>query len=131
MKISLALGKAPVSVQTAWGCLTSNLALPGIGSLLAGRKSGYLQAAFALVGMALTTIYGVKFCTWFLQNSSRLQDPADPVAALTEMWLQVRWALLGIALFGLSWLWGLAAGFSIVRQAKARDRTVPPKLDRA
>ena len=37
MKISLALGNPQaLSRQTAWGCLTTNLAMPGFGSLVLG-----------------------------------------------------------------------------------------------
>src|ERR1041385_5349910 len=110
MKISLALGqRQALSRQTAWGCLTTNLALPGFGSLAAGRRVGYLQVALMITGMALTMILGVRFVLWTLTNWSRLHDPmADQVAALGEMWLAVRWALLGIGIFGLGWLWALA-----------------------
>ena len=52
-KISLALGqRQALSRQTAWGCFTTNLALPGFGSLVAGRISGYFQVALAMVGLA-------------------------------------------------------------------------------
>src|SRR5438445_6318161 len=109
MKVSLALGeRRQLSRQTAWGCLTTNLALPGFGSLAAGRRVGYLQAALTLMGMALTIIFGVPFTIWSLSNWARLHDPAsDQLAALGEMWTRVRWALLGIGIFGVGWLWAL------------------------
>src|SRR5205823_9445763 len=98
MKISLALGqRQQLSRQTAWGFLTTNLALPGFGSLAAGRKSGYFQAVLTIIGMGLTMIFGLHFIRWSLVNWSRLHDPqADQIAALGENWLQVRWALLGM-----------------------------------
>ena len=50
MKISLALGqRKPLDRTTAWGCLTANLAVPGCGSLVAGRVSGYFQLLLAPV----------------------------------------------------------------------------------
>ena len=62
MKISLALGpRRPLSRQTAWGCLTTNLALPGAGSLVAGRVSGYPQLALGVGGMPrgrIIEVYG-------------------------------------------------------------------------
>src|SRR5439155_27279195 len=116
MKISLVLGEQrPLSRQTAWGCLTTNLALPGFGSLAAGRGSGYLQAALTIIGMALTMFFGGRFIIWSLSNWSRLHDPqSEQFAALGEMWLVVRWALLGVAIFALGWLWALATSFAIV-----------------
>src|SRR6266404_2112713 len=102
MKISLALGqRQTLSRQTAWGCLTSNLAVPGFGSLAAGHSSGYFQVALTVIGMALTMIFGARFVLWMLANWTRLHDPmADQFDALRQMWLAVRWALLGIGIFG-------------------------------
>ena len=131
MKISLALGQPrTLSRQTAWGCFTTNLALPGFGSLAAGRRIGYLQVALTIVGMALTMIFGVRFVLWTLENWSRLHDPAaDQVSALGEMWLAVRWALLGISIFGLGWLWALATSFAIVHSAaETAPSATPPRL---
>ena len=129
MKISLALGeRRPLSRQTAWGCLTSNIALPGSGSLMAGRKSGYPQAFLGLGGMVLTVIFGVRALLWMLANWSRTRDPAtDQFAVMGEMWSVLRWAFLGMAIFGLGWLWALASSYAIVRSAK-NDPSAPPKL---
>ena len=131
MRISLALGpRRPLSRQTAWGCLTTNLALPGFGSLVDGRISGYPQAALALGGMGLSLAFGVPFILWFAANSARLHDPeADPFAGMLETWLAVRWALLGIALFALGWLWALATSLSLLRAAKKEEpKKAPPRL---
>ena len=131
MKISLALGpRRPLSRQTAWGCFTSNLALPGSGSLLAGRISGYAQLALAIGGMLLSTLFGVRYILWHLANWSRFYDPqTDQAALLAEMWLSLRWALLGIAVFALGWLWALMTGLQLVQAAKKSDSTlVPPRL---
>ncbi len=132
MKISLALGpRQPLSRQTAWGCFTSNLALPGSGSLLAGRVSGYAQLALAVAGLVLSLILGARFVVWCLGNWSRLHDPnADPVTTLEAMWLALRWPLLGFAAFALAWLWALATSVRIVRAAPPdQPPPAPPRLD--
>jgi hypothetical protein len=130
MKISLALGeRRPLSRQTAWGCLTSNIALPGSGSLMAGRKSGYPQVLLGIGGMVVSVIFGVRALLWMLANWSRMHDPAvDQIAVMSEMWGVLRWAFLGIAIFGLGWLWALVSSYGIVRSAKT-DSAVPPKLN--
>jgi hypothetical protein len=102
-----------------------------LGSLVAGRISGYPQAALALGGMALTLAFGVRFFVWFAANWTRLHDPgADPAAGVLEMWLAVRWALLGIALFALGLVWALATSLALLSAAK-RDPppTAPPRLN--
>ena len=133
-KISLALGRpGPISRQVAWGCLTTNLTLPGFGSLLAGRVVGYFQIAVSLAGFALTTIFGIRFMAWYFSNSAHLQQiQADPDIYFHEVWLQVRWALLGMALFLVAWLWALASSLGILEKARAHDamtRPLPPRIN--
>ncbi len=134
MKISLALGPAgPRSRQVAWGCLTTNLTLPGIGSLLAGRAVGYFQIVVYMVGFALTIIFGIRFMVWYFNNSAHLQQiQADPDIYFHEVWLQVRWALLGIALCAVAWLWALMSSLGILAKARAHDamtRPIPPRIN--
>ena len=131
MKISLALGKRqPLSRQTAWGCFTANLALPGSGSLLAGRVTGYAQLLLAVGGLALTFIFGARFLAWYLANWSRLQGPqADPVEVMSEVWKAARGPFLCIGVFALGWLWALATGWQILRSARETESAnIPPRL---
>ena len=131
MKISLALGRRqPLSRQTAWGCLTTNLALPGCGSLLAGRRSGYAQLALAMLGLLLITVYGVRFITWGIANWSRLHAPeADPTQSLLEIWLHLRALLLGFGIALIAWIWTLITGLSILASAqKPESLSDPPRL---
>ena len=125
MKISLALGpRRPLSRQTAWGCLTGNLALPGSGSLVAGYGSGYVQLALALSGVVVSTLFGVQFILWQLANWSRLHDvDADPTKTLTEIWIHLRLALLGVAIFFLAWLWALTTSLAIMRSSRKAEAT--------
>ena len=133
MKISLALGPPrPLSRQTAWGCLTTNLALPGSGSLVAGRASGYAQLALGVGGMVLTMVFGLRFIYWFVANWTRLHDPdIDPMTALGEMWLVLRWAVLALGIFFAGWLWALVTSLLVVISArKSEAAATPPQLDR-
>ena len=57
------------SLQTARGCVGTNLALPGFGSLMAKRRVGWPQAVLTVSGFALTTIFGVHFIVWFFRNT--------------------------------------------------------------
>jgi hypothetical protein len=129
-KISLALGNPRnLSRQTAWGCFTSNLSVPGLGSLVAGRRVGYIQLTFALVGMAFTAFFGVQFIYWYLSHSKGIEGQDDPIATLQMLWQHVRFALFGIAVFLMGWLWALFTSIGILSQAKANEkRNVPPKF---
>jgi len=131
MKISLGLGpRRTLSRQTAWGCLTSNLAMPGVGSLVAGRRSGYAQLVLGVVGLVMTMVFGARFILWYSANFSRVTGgDLDPIESFAELWRAVRWAFLGITLFALGWVWSLAVGLTIVREAKNAERSrQPPKL---
>jgi len=130
-KISLALGpRQPLSRQVAWGCFTTNVTLPGFGTLLAGRITGYPQVILTLAGFALTTIFGIQAISWFLNNWTQFQQLQDqPDLYLREFWMHMRWALLGIALFALAWLWALVSSLAILAEARATEkRAVPPKI---
>lgn len=131
MKISLALGpRAPLSRQTAWGCLTTNLALPGIGSLMAGRKLGYAQAVLGFGGLALSVLFGIPFMYWCVVNWSRLHsDQVDPVTSLAEIGTHVLLPLVGVGIFGLGWLWALGTSYMILKESETGPISrVPPRL---
>ncbi len=129
-KTSLALGpRRPVSRQVAWGCLTTNLTLPGFGSLVAGRAVGYAQIVISLAGFALTTVFGIRFILWFFSNWTRLQQlQDDPGRYFGEIWLALRWALLGMALFLAALLWALLTSLSILAEARAAEVLNPPRV---
>jgi hypothetical protein len=132
MKISLALGKKRnLSRETALSCLTANLAMPGSGSLAAGRLSGYFELLFAFIGVVLTPVFGTRFLIWFAQNWNSLhsQDP-DPVAMFSDMWTAGRWAFLGILIFVIAILWSLVTSLQILRAARKPPRLTPPLLSR-
>jgi hypothetical protein len=133
MKLSLALGpKKPLSRQMAWGCLTTNLAMPGFGSLIGGRAVGYFQIPFTLVGFAMTTIFGIKTIVWYFANFARIQRQDDPVENLLELWTNFRLPLLGIAIFAFAILWAYFTSRSIIAEARKAEllnpRPLPPKL---
>jgi hypothetical protein len=129
MKRSLTSPRRPLDRATAWGCLTSNLAIPGSGTIVAGRRTGYIQGALALAGMGLTTVYGVRFMAWYFANYARFQqDGTDPFRVMGELWLAMRWALLGMALFAVGWLWALGSSWAALREARRVETNQPPVL---
>jgi hypothetical protein len=100
----------------AQACFSANLGLPGAGSLMAGRRSGYVQVMVALAGMGLTLVFGILFLAWCIQNLEQIRAPeADPYVTLAGIWRQLRWALLGIGLFVVAWLWALVTSFAILK----------------
>src|ERR1700733_12486943 len=119
MKLSLALGpRQQLSRQTAWGCFTTNLAMPGFGSLLGGRSIGYFQIPFTIIGFGLSLIESVICIVWYAHNQTRLAD-LDFDQSLSELWSHLRWPLLGMAIFFATLLWAMTTSLAIM--AKARE----------
>jgi hypothetical protein len=99
----------PIDETRAWSCLATNLlVLPGLGSLLAGRRSGFAQAALALAGFALTCVWLLSFMSIWIEGQA---FPLDGGSGLG-------WGLVGVLLFGLSWTWSLVSGLAALRQAR-------------
>ena len=109
--------------EKAWTCLSANIGFPGSGSLMAGKLTGYPQALLTVIGIFMSLVFGTRFCIWFFSNWSRLQTPgADPFQNLRELWMGIRWALLGVALFAFAWIWAFLTGLTILSRAKKETR---------
>lgn len=94
---------------SAWGCMVSNLAvLPGLGSVAAGRRCGYAQAALALVGMILSVVWMVfLFMQW--RRTGEYPFDGGPLLGM---------GLFGFGMFLVGWFWALTTGLSLMREAK-------------
>ena len=89
----------------AWGGLVANLlVLPGLGSLLVGRRVGWIQAALALGGFVLTLIWLVSFLQAWISLGEFPLDAGPEMAR----------GLYGIALFAVAWLWSLGTSLHVV-----------------
>ena len=122
MKIFSARAKLkPADRQAAQGFLATNLVLPGLGSLAAGRRVGLPQLALCLVGFGLTLFWGVRFIYWSLDHWAEFHNSTpslDPMKPLRDLWQQARWPLLGIVLFALSWIWALLTSWAMLAETK-------------
>jgi hypothetical protein len=130
MKISLTLHpRRAMQRSEAWACLSANLALPGAGSLAAGRKAGYAQMALAFLGLAVSVVAGIPMIEWGMTNWSRLMQPApvdDPLGPLTELWRHARWPMVGLGIFLAGLLWSVVTGMALL--AAAPKDAVPPRI---
>lgn len=106
----------PVDKPTAWACALANAAtLPGLGTIAGGRKIGYVQAALALVGFALTLLGLVGHMREWMARGEMPE----------EFTFGLRLGLLGMAVFGTAWLWALRSSLELHRGA-ARPPVLPP-----
>jgi hypothetical protein len=119
--------KGPANRTEAWACLTANLALPGSGSLAAGKPIGYYQLALAAVGFILSVATGIHLLEWMLANWTRMnQSTGDPVENLSILWHEIRWPLAGLGIFAVSWLWAAITSLQIL--SAHPKNPVPPRI---
>lgn len=106
---------APRSLDraTAWGCVISNLLVPGLGTFAAGqRHAGALQLLVSQSGFALTALWGV----WLLKECSRTK-------ALPEELGPYSWeALVGMLLFFSAWSWSLVSSVMMLSRSRSQPQ---------
>jgi hypothetical protein len=119
--------KEPANRAEAWACVTANLALPGSGSLAAGKPIGYCQLALAAVGFILSVATGIHLLGWAMQSWTAMnQSTGDPFETLLTLWRQIRWPLAGLAIFAVSWLWAAITSLQIL--SAHPKNPVPPEI---
>jgi uncharacterized membrane protein (DUF485 family) len=113
----------PLTISKAWACAAMNqLAFPGAGTVMAGRKIGYLQSIIMVSGFLLTMYF---FC-WYI--GSLVQAPFQNDWNETVFYSEVarrKWiAIIGGIICAAAWLWALVSSLSIVKEARGH----PPIL---
>lgn len=94
----------------------NQLATPGLGSLMAGRRvAGSLQLLLATAGFGI-------FLAWWIRVLILLYNLMSWDAPSAEPDLRHRWWKTGVVLFGIAWLWSLVTSISLLREARGRAR---------
>jgi hypothetical protein len=127
MKLSLACGpRRPLDRTDAWGCVTTNqFVLPGLGSLVAGRRTGYLQAALAVIGFVCSAMFAVWLIRTWLGLHPMPEDWETWKALFAQWKPHLILGAVGFGGFGIAWLWALASSLAILRESRSapsRDR---------
>ena len=119
--------KGPSNRSEAWDCFMANLALPGAGSLAAGKAIGYYQLVVTATGLLVSLVSGCQLLIWTSRNWAVINNPgADPFATLATVWREIRWPLAGLGIFAIALLWGAITGLQIL---SAHPKTpVPPRI---
>ena len=106
----------PLSRSKAWTCVVINqAAFPGMGTVMAGRRCGYLQAAIMLAGFFLTM--GFMFCYFLALIRVVMHSESGDVRYL-ELLRPYAWAgISGLSLCFIAWCWSLVSSLAILRSA--------------
>lgn len=121
------LPKRPPAVLWA---IVNQLAFPGLGTLMTGRRVGYAQAAVMLAGFFLT----MGYLLWYLVCAGRYAvNPSWNEAHFTSLYRPYQWSLYwGLALCAVAWAWALFSSIAMLRSARSGaqsqsiDRPTPP-----
>ena len=114
----------PPDRSRAWVCAALNqFAFPGLGTILAGRPIGLVQAAIMLAGFGLV----MAFLLWFFTVSARfLANPGWDENTWRQEYRQLLWAgKWGFVLCLVAWCWSLASSVGIVRRASKMPPAFP------
>jgi len=104
-----------ISSEKAKACLIANaLICPGVGSLRANDRSGYLQLLLAVGG----ALYMVGSFTQYFMIYARTLLPPDDVRPYLKR------CGVGLAIFFIGWTWSVVTGMAVLRRAKAREGIV-------
>jgi hypothetical protein len=124
MKMCLAAGQPrPLDRSKAVACLAANVALPGSGSLLAGRRSGYAQVTLSLLGLLLTGLFAAAFVQVWVRLGESPFSVVYRTGELPEQLKPAFWCgVAGIGIFILSLAWAIGTSRSVFREA---GRTPP------
>ena len=104
-----------------WICVAINqAAFPGLGTILSGRRIGYVQATIMLIGFFLT----MAFMLYYLTCAARYATTATwTEAEFSSKYKPYLWALYwGIGSCVIAWIWSFASSLQILRGNPAAPR---------
>ncbi|HUR44254.1 MAG TPA: hypothetical protein VMZ27_00165 [Candidatus Saccharimonadales bacterium] len=117
----------PLSLSKAWACAATNqLAFPGLGTVMAGRKMiGYFQVSIMVCGFLLTMYF---FC-WYVGSliQAPFQSNWNEQIFYKELGRQKWFGIVGAAVCLLVWSWSLFSSMDILREARKHPPVLPPK----
>jgi hypothetical protein len=94
----------------------NQLAFPGLGTLMMGRRIGYAQATIMVAGFVLT----MAFLVWYLICAGRYAaNPSWDEAQFTSLYRPYQWALSwGLGLCAVAWIWALFSSIAMLRASR-------------
>jgi len=106
-----------VTRRQSWTCFIVNqLACPGIGTIMGGRRvTGFIQAAIMVIGFVLALAYGAMYLSAVYKFAL---DPGVSEAKWKAMQPPLWMLLWGFGLCAVSWFWSLISSFQILHESR-------------
>jgi hypothetical protein len=111
---------APLSRDRAWACVMLNVSVPGWGTIKAGKKVvGTLELIITLAGLFL-------LFAWMYGWMARVFESAagEDLSPVPSAWT---WRS-GVICIVISWIWTAFTCISLMREARAYEKSLPPRL---
>jgi uncharacterized oligopeptide transporter (OPT) family protein len=110
--------KRPPAVLWA---LVNQLAFPGLGTLMMGRRVGFAQAVIMLTGFFLT----MGYLFWYLISAGRYAaNPSWDETQFASLYRPYKWSLYwGLGLCAVSWVWALFSSIAMLRAARSEAQS--------
>ena len=107
--------------------VVNQLAFPGLGTLMMGRRVGYLQAAIMVAGFLLT----MGFLVWYLICVGRFAvNSTWDEAHFTSLYRPYKPSLYwGVGLCAVAWVWALFSSIAMVRGSRKSPQTGQVGID--
>lgn len=112
--------KMPLSRDRAWACVMLNVSVPGWGTIKAGKKAvGICELVITLVGFFL-------LLAWMFGWMARVFEAqlGEDLSPVPSPWI---WRS-GVICIVISWIWTGITCYHLMREAKAYEKSVPPRL---
>ena len=104
----------PPRERVRWSILINLAAFPGLGSILAGRRVGWAQAALMVSGFVLTMAFFLRYlwcCVLYLRSTTWDEG------AFGASYAPVKWMLrYGCLLCAAAWLWAAVSSAGMWRR---------------
>ncbi|HEY1789893.1 MAG TPA: hypothetical protein VGJ73_17235 [Verrucomicrobiae bacterium] len=114
------MSKMPLSRDRAWSCVMLNISVPGWGTIKAGKKlTGICELVFALGGLFLLMAWMGKWMVRIFQSAA-----GEDLSPVPSPWI---WQS-GVFCIVISWIWTGITCFHLMREAKAYEASLPPRL---
>ncbi len=124
MTTSSGPGNSPAPRRSsAWSAVLINqLAFPGLGTIMSGRRVGYVQAGLMLIGFFLAMGF---FIWYFVCIARHLSNPGWSHEQFIATFRPYLWSLYwGLGLSALAWFWSLKSSLEMLKEKDVR--TPPP-----
>lgn len=110
-----------------WACLMANMAVPGVGSMIAKRyMAGAIQAIGSVIAFVMVGYCFSEFYASMKDYSKSLDDPDQMAKAMKAIFDKIKGPLIvggvGVLILKVTWIWAQFTTAAVFKKEKAADQ---------